>query len=78
VLLQVMYTMYQGISASLPKTAYLKFIDAWVFFCLLIPFVVFLIEVYWELMRTNRQKKMEKEKKKLKINGGDHTMAWPL
>ena len=63
----VMYTMYQGISASLPKTAYLKFIDVWVFFCLLVPFIVFLIEVYWELAITKSQKKMLKAKKKSSV-----------
>ena len=55
--LLVMYTMYQGISASQPKTAYLKYIDYWIFFCLLVPFIVFLIEVYWELSRLRRGKK---------------------
>ena len=55
--LLVMYTMYQGISVSQPKTAYLKFMDYWIFFCLLVPFIVFLIEVYWELSRLRRGKK---------------------
>ena len=55
--LLVMYTMYQGISASQPKTAYLKYIDYWIFFCLLVPFIVFLIEVYWELSRLRQGKK---------------------
>jgi hypothetical protein len=61
----VMYTMYQGISATLPKTAYLKFIDVWVFFCLLVPFIVFLIEVYWELTITKSRKKMLRAQKKI-------------
>lgn len=55
--LLVMYTMYQGISVSQPKTAYLKYMDYWIFFCLLVPFIVFLIEVYWELSRLRRGKK---------------------
>ena len=54
--LLVMYTMYQGISVSQPKTAYLKYMDYWIFFCLLVPFIVFLIEVYWELSRLRRGK----------------------
>ena len=53
-ILLVMYTMYQGISATMPQTAYLKFLDVWVFFCLLIPFIVFLIEVAWELRKSKR------------------------
>jgi hypothetical protein len=41
----VMYTMYQSISQSLPQTAYLKFIDIWLMFCLLVPFFVFVVQV---------------------------------
>ena len=43
----VTYTMYQSISESTAKTAYLKMLDYWLFFCLLIPFVTFMIEVSW-------------------------------
>jgi len=32
----VMYTMYQGVSSTLPQTAYLKFIDIWLIVCLLV------------------------------------------
>ena len=45
----VMYTFYQSINQSLTKTAYLKMIDYWLLFCLLTPFVIFLIEMYWFL-----------------------------
>ena len=51
-ILLVMYTMYQSISQSLVKTAYLKMIDYWLLFCLLMPFVIFMIEIYWLLART--------------------------
>jgi len=47
----VMYTMYQSISESLVKTAYLKMIDYWLLFCLLTPFVIFMIEIFWLLER---------------------------
>ncbi len=47
----VMYTMYQSISASLVKTAYMKMIDYWLLFCLLTPFVIFMIEIYWLLLK---------------------------
>jgi hypothetical protein len=47
-----MYTMYQSISQALVKTAYLKMIDFWLLFCLLMPFVIFMIEIYWLLART--------------------------
>jgi hypothetical protein len=39
----------QGVNYTLPGTAYLKFIDVWLLFCLVTPFIVFLIEVAWEI-----------------------------
>ena len=45
----VMYTMYQSINDSLTRTAYLKMIDFWLIFCLLVPFVTFMIEIHWFL-----------------------------
>jgi len=45
----VVYTFYQSISLTIPKTTYLKFVDYWLIFCLLVPFVIFLIETYWYL-----------------------------
>ncbi len=50
-ILLVMYTMYQSISAALVKTAYMKIIDYWLLFCLLTPFVIFMIEIFWLLER---------------------------
>ena len=45
----VMYTMYQSVSQALVQTAYMKMIDYWLLFCLLMPFVIFMIEIYWLL-----------------------------
>ena len=50
----VMYTMYQSISGSLIKTAYLKLIDYWLLFCLLMPFVIFMIEIFWLLQKNKK------------------------
>ena len=44
-ILLVVYTMYQSVQDSLPKTAYLKLIDIWLMFCLFVPFLVFLIQL---------------------------------
>ena len=48
----VMFTKYQSISVSLIKTVYLKMIDYWLLFCLLMPFVIFMVEIYWMLTST--------------------------
>ncbi len=39
----VMYTLYQSVSNSLPQTAYLKMIDYWLLFGLVVPFFIILI-----------------------------------
>ena len=46
----VMYTLYQGVSASMPKTAYLKFIDIWLLYGLIVPFVTFVVETLLRLL----------------------------
>jgi hypothetical protein len=48
----VMYTLYQGVSASMPKTANLKFIDIWLLYGLIVPFVTFVIETILRLLST--------------------------
>jgi hypothetical protein len=57
----VMYTMYQSIAESVTKTAYLKMIDYYLLFCLLVPFVIFLIEVYWYLKKSDPDNLKEKK-----------------
>jgi hypothetical protein len=67
----VMYTMYQGVSQSLPKTAFLMFIDYWLIFCLIVPFVVFLVEIAWEFDHTKKleraSKILSRKQKKIRI-----------
>ena len=46
----VMYTLYQGVSAGMPKTADLKFIDIWLLFGLIVPFVTFVVETSLKLL----------------------------
>jgi hypothetical protein len=55
----VMYTMYQSISQTLPATAYLKFIDVWLIFCLLVPFVVFIVQVFMKMENPITESKKE-------------------
>ncbi len=57
--LLVMYTFYQSISDSIPKTAYLKLMDYWLIFCLLVPFLVFMIQSFWYL-NNHKTTKIEK------------------
>ena len=43
----VLYTLFQGTSAEIPSTAYLKLIDIWLIFSLVMPFIAFLILSVW-------------------------------
>jgi uncharacterized BrkB/YihY/UPF0761 family membrane protein len=53
----VMYTLYQSISVSMPQTAYLKLIDVWLMFCLMLPFTIFLFQIVSEVLRAQREVK---------------------
>ena len=46
----VMYTLFQSIALSLPTTAYLKLLDYWLIFGLIMPFFVFSALVINELI----------------------------
>ena len=46
----VMYTLFQSITLSMPSTAYMKLMDYWLFFGLILPFIVFIILVSTELL----------------------------
>merc|ERR1712080_477285 len=41
----VMYTLYQAVANKLTATAYIKLIDIWLIFGLVLPFVVFFLLV---------------------------------
>ena len=50
--LLVLVTLFISVSASLPTTSYVKMIDLWLIFNLLLPFVEVLIHTY-KVMRLN-------------------------
>ena len=47
----VLYMLYQSIVASMPITVYMKLLDYWLIFNLVMPFLVFMTLVSWELMK---------------------------
>ena len=54
----VMHTLFQSISTSMPKTAYLKLLDYWLIFGLILPFFVLITLVIWELNTENNSSKI--------------------
>ena len=59
----VMYTLYQSASSSLPKTAYVKMIDTWLIFGLVVPFIIFLILTLIEMLNDDDDDKEPIDKK---------------
>ena len=49
----VMFTLYQSVSDNMPKTAYLKFIDKWLLFGIVVPFMTFLVETLLILLTSD-------------------------
>ena len=58
----VMYTLYQGLQSIMPKTAYLKFIDIFLLYGLIVPFITFTVEVVSKLLG-GKEGSNENEKK---------------
>ena len=51
----VLTTMFVGISAKLPETAYIKMIDLWLILSLLKPFLDIIIQTYIERLRAEEE-----------------------
>ena len=49
----VLYTLFQSISSNMPPTAYLKLLDIWLIFCLVITFLICVFQITWELIKEN-------------------------
>ena len=48
----VLTTMFISVSNNLPTTAYVKMIDVWLIFNLLLPFILVLLHTYMDSLRT--------------------------
>ena len=51
----VLYTLFQSISSNMPPTAYIKLLDIWLIFCLVITFIICVFEVTWELIKDSKE-----------------------
>ena len=45
----VMFTLHQNVQSKVPYTAYLKFVDFWLIYGTILPFIVFIVLTTWEL-----------------------------
>ena len=51
----VLFTLFQSLSGNMPPTAYVKFLDIWLIFCLTMTFFICIIEFTWELIKENEE-----------------------
>ena len=52
----VLVTMFISVSGSLPKTAYIKMVDYWLIFTLMLPFVEVLLHTYMESLNDDEDR----------------------
>ena len=64
----VLTTMFINVSNSLPKTSYMKMVDAWLLFNLLYPFIVVLLHTYMDTLRNNEEREINHHGKTITIN----------
>ena len=64
----VLYTLFQSISENMPPTAYLKLLDIWLIFGLIMPFIIFIIEISWELMKQRERNSVRNMYHYTKVN----------
>ena len=64
----VLTTMFINVSNSLPKTSYMKMVDAWLLFNLLYPFIVVLLHTYMDTLRNDDDREINHHGKSIKIN----------
>ena len=55
----VLMTMFISVSNNLPTTAYVKMIDIWLIFNLLMPFLLVLLHTYMDSLRTDTSQEGE-------------------
>ena len=62
----VLTTIFIDVSNNLPKTSYMKMVDVWLLFSLLLPFTVVLNHTYMDTLRQEEEEKATKQSKSAK------------
>merc|ERR1719445_2988343 len=71
----VLTTMFINVSNSLPKTSYMKMVDAWLLFNLLYPFIVVLLHTYMDTLRNDEEREINHHGKTITINEDNDDIA---
>ena len=67
----VLTTMFINVSNNLPKTSYMKMVDVWLLFNLLLPFIIVLLHTYMDTLRNDEEREINHNGKSIQV--GDDT-----
>ena len=68
----VLATMFISVSNNLPKTSYMKMVDVWLLFNLLLPFIIVLLHTYMDTLRNDEEREINHHGKTIQVNE-EHT-----
>ena len=63
----VLTTIFIDVSNNLPKTSYIKMVDVWLLFNLLLPFIVVLIHTYMDTLRNDDEREINHHGKSVQV-----------
>ena len=64
----VLTTMFINVSNNLPKTSYMKMVDVWLLFNLLLPFIIVLLHTYMDSLRNDEEREINHHGKTIQVN----------
>ena len=63
----VLTTMFINVSNNLPKTSYVKMVDVWLIFNLLLPFIEVLVHTYMDTLRNDEEREINHHGKTITV-----------
>ena len=64
----VLTTMFINVSNNLPKTSYMKMVDVWLLFNLLLPFIIVLLHTYMDTLRNDEEREINHNGKSIQVS----------
>ena len=69
----VLVTMFINVSNNLPTTSYMKMVDVWLLFNLVLPFIVVLLHTYMDTLRNDDEREINHHGKAIAIDDKEDT-----
>ena len=66
--------MFINVSNNLPTTSYMKMVDIWLLFNLILPFLVVLIHTYMDTLRNDEEREINHHGKSVVVDEKDDSL----